>query len=272
MSELPYMPLFCKDLDSSTREMTNAQFGAYVRLLIYAWINSGIPNSYEACSRIAGGVPEDDWAVIRRRFVVLDEGTTEERLSHRRLESIRNEYAEKYRKRVDSAKKARESRQSKKRQTSEINSEINSELKAEVSEHSCLLLTTALKEITWKVDGGFSGIDSEMRASWAKALPLIDIQHTLGKAHMHLCADPEFAEKLQDESDLHRWLLDWLKHERPTKRPSEVREPPKSWLQDYKVAGYQRPKEKARSEARAGPVAGVCESVGVPSPDLKKAP
>jgi uncharacterized protein YdaU (DUF1376 family) len=84
------LPLFCDDLIASTVEMTPACFGAYVRLLCYAWTRGGIPDNEAACSRITGGMEPGDWAAIRSRLLVLDDG----RLSHQRLELERLAVAE----------------------------------------------------------------------------------------------------------------------------------------------------------------------------------
>lgn len=84
------LPLFCDDLIASTVDMTPACFGAYMRLLCYAWTRGGIPDNEAACSRITGGMESGDWAAIRSRLLVLDDG----RLSHQRLELERVAVAE----------------------------------------------------------------------------------------------------------------------------------------------------------------------------------
>lgn len=80
------LPLFCDDLIASCVDMTPARFGAYMRLLCYAWSRGGLPNDEQACGRIAGGFAKGDWKAIRQRLVLLDEGKGTERLSHQRLE------------------------------------------------------------------------------------------------------------------------------------------------------------------------------------------
>jgi uncharacterized protein YdaU (DUF1376 family) len=86
---LPWMPLYVNDLMLSTAGMTNACFGAYMRLLCYAWAGA-LPNDYDLCARIAHGMTKADWAVIRKRLeLVRDEATGEERLVHPRMESER---------------------------------------------------------------------------------------------------------------------------------------------------------------------------------------
>jgi uncharacterized protein YdaU (DUF1376 family) len=80
------LPLFCDDLIASCVEMSPACFGAYMRLLCYAWTRGGIPDDYSVCSRITGGFSESDWNTIRERLVPTgDTG----KLSHPRLEAER---------------------------------------------------------------------------------------------------------------------------------------------------------------------------------------
>jgi len=76
------LPLFCDDLIASCVEMTPACFGAYMRLLCYAWTRGGIPDDESACARITGGMVPSDWPAIRSRLIVLADG----RLTHQRLE------------------------------------------------------------------------------------------------------------------------------------------------------------------------------------------
>ena len=88
------LPLFCDDLIASCVDMTPARFGAYMRLLCYAWTRGGLPSDETACGRIAGGFESGDWESIRARLVLLDQGTPDERLSHQRLELERQAVAE----------------------------------------------------------------------------------------------------------------------------------------------------------------------------------
>jgi hypothetical protein len=92
------LPLWCDDLIASCVDMTPACFGAYMRLLCYAWTRGGIPDDEAACSRIAGGLEEGDWATIRGRLVPIANGSqcdrsaiadgsqSDVRLTHPRLE------------------------------------------------------------------------------------------------------------------------------------------------------------------------------------------
>jgi uncharacterized protein YdaU (DUF1376 family) len=107
---IPVLGVFVADIVSSCVDMTNAQFGAYHRLLYYAWEHGGLPNDVETCCRIGGGMDQSDWQAVRRRLVVLEQGTPDERLSHPRLERERKYAIEQSEKRKEAAKKAAEAR------------------------------------------------------------------------------------------------------------------------------------------------------------------
>jgi uncharacterized protein YdaU (DUF1376 family) len=95
------LPLWCDDLIASCVDMTPACFGAYMRLLCYAWTRGGIPDDQAACHRIAGGMEPGDWETIRSRLTVMDDG----RLTHERLELERIAVAEIREKRSEAGRK-----------------------------------------------------------------------------------------------------------------------------------------------------------------------
>ena len=95
------LPLFCDDLIASCVDMTPACFGAYMRLLCYAWTRGGVPDDEASCARITGGMEPGDWAAIRARLVALDDG----RLTHQRLELERVAVAEIREKRSDAGRR-----------------------------------------------------------------------------------------------------------------------------------------------------------------------
>jgi len=95
------LPLFCDDLIASCVDMTPACFGAYMRVLCYAWTRGGVPDDEDACCRITGGMEAGDWAVIRGRLIALGDG----RLSHQRLELERQAVAELKAKKAEAGRK-----------------------------------------------------------------------------------------------------------------------------------------------------------------------
>lgn len=95
------LPLWCDDLIASCVDMTPACFGAYMRLLCYAWTRGGVPDNEAACSRIAGGLDEGDWEAIRSRLTETEDG----RLTHHRLELERVAVEELREKRAEAGRK-----------------------------------------------------------------------------------------------------------------------------------------------------------------------
>jgi len=116
------LPLFCDDLIASCVDMTPACFGAYMRLLCYAWTRGGIPDDEVACGRIAGGLEPGDWAAIRTRLVPIASGShcdrtaiangsqPEVRLTHPRLELERHAVEAHKQKKSDAGKKGNSAR------------------------------------------------------------------------------------------------------------------------------------------------------------------
>lgn len=245
---LDYMPLFVADLTLSTAEMTQDQFGAYVRLLCYAWQHGGLPNDMDACGRICGGMSAENWRVIRKRLIVLDSDTSEERLSHRRLEEVRSAVRTTYDKRCQAAAKARQARGKRGAPSSSTNVEINSNTNVEINSSikGKAPSTSTSSSISFSSKTGFVGITDTLRAQWRESLPLIDLDHALGKARMFLLAHPERVQELEESGELLSWLTYWLIHEHPHRKPEERKPPPKSWLADYQVAEYRTPKAAAR--------------------------
>ena len=100
-------------------------------------------------------------------------------------------------------------------------------------------------------------------------MPLIDLDHALGKAHLHLCALPEKLAEIEGSGDLERWLTHWLVRESPHRKPPDEKPVAKSWLQDYEVAEYRRPKEKVLQEGIAALVAADKGRKAVETPQNK---
>ena len=243
---LQYMPFYTRDWIASTASFTPAQKGAYITLLAVAWTEGGVPNSYEACARIAGGITEEDWAVIRKRLVVLDAGTSDERLSHPRLEKERRAAAGKYESKCRAVAKARESRKAKTVDSSVSNSVVNIDdntdnnidnntvvniennaqpkpkpepepepdsLKRNYESPNgdsrrCSSTTRPppVYHITWSASSGFEGITDEDRERWKAAFPSVDTEGLLPRIHDYLLSHPS----KQKKRNWPRFLYDWF--------------------------------------------------------------
>lgn len=71
MAKDPVLPLYYNDIDSATRDWTDEEFGAYLRLLIYQWRQGGLPNDYQRLTRIATSLPTT-WSLLKSKFPESD--------------------------------------------------------------------------------------------------------------------------------------------------------------------------------------------------------
>lgn len=273
-----WMPVYTRDLISSTADMTPAQLGAYMRLLCYAWDNDGCPNDMEACLRIAGGISPGDWKVIRRRLIVLDEGTSEERLSQKRLEEERAVCANRYAKKVAAMQKARAANPNNGTMNRTDHCTDHSTDHCHQSQSQSHSLTrednsptvnlgatrkprrSRTYRIGWAEQGGFTGISDEDRAAWATAYPGVNLVAELAKAHVYLRENPAKQGKRNWGAFLARWFA--RVQDKGGSQPSKPKA--ESWLDQYQPAPYRTPKQlAAHSEALASRQPPVQRSGGV---------
>lgn len=229
MAKFCWMPLYTSDLVSSCVDMTPAQFGAYVRLLCYAWDNGGLPNDASACGRIAGGIDQADWKAIRRRLEVLDQGTDRERLSHLRLEMEREKQALLHDSRSEAGRRAAQKRwqtqcdRNANALTKPCHLEPEPEPKIEIDTDTEEKPPAAQGDATsdppkrrkrsqpaspvsWSADAGWAGITDADRRGWAQAFPGAVLEQELAKAAEWLKANPTKAGKRNWRAFLVRWL------------------------------------------------------------------
>jgi len=79
------MPLYFKDLNETTKDWFDEEFGAYVRLLIHQWSQGVVPEEMKRLVKIAESA-EKNWHVIGKKFSKTKNG-----LQNKRLEEIRAE-------------------------------------------------------------------------------------------------------------------------------------------------------------------------------------
>ncbi len=259
-----WMPLYTRDLIASTTDMTGAQLGAYIRIICYAWDNGGCPNDMEACCRIAGGMSPSDWKVIRRRLVVLDEGTSEERLSQARLEEERAKCLAKYNAKVESLRKARNSNPNNGTVVSTDHSTVNSpdhstdhSHQSQSQSHNLTVIendspTENLRatpqkrrrtyRIGWSLSAGFTGICDDDLKTWGSAYPGVNLSGEIAKANVYLRENPAKAGKRNWGAFLTRWF--GRVQDKGGNAPSKPA-PPKRWLDDYQPGEYQTPRQRA---------------------------
>lgn len=224
-----WMPLYPADVLASCSDMSPAQFGAYMRLLCYAWQSGGVPNDMEAACRIAGGCTPADWAVVRKRLVVLDEGTSAERLSQPRLEAERAKAEGLREKRQAALEKARQKRAD---EGPHVSPHMDPHMSPHVGPHpaipspspspspspvfknespSEILGATRQKprrtyRITWTAESGFQGVTDADLARWKTAYPGVNLTQETARAHAWLVDNPSKGGKRNWAAFLNRWF------------------------------------------------------------------
>lgn len=220
-----WMPLYTADVLASCADMSPSQFGAYMRLLCYAWQSGGLPNDMEACCRIAGGCTPGDWSAVRKRLVVLDAGTSDERLSHPRLEAERAKAASLHQKRIDAMTKARAANPKNRDQSIDqssdqsIDQSIDTQpqpqpqppLPSRNESPSEILGATRQKprrtyRISWTADAGFQGVTDEDLTRWKGAYPGVNLTQETARAHAWLVDNPSKGGKRNWAAFLNRWF------------------------------------------------------------------
>jgi uncharacterized protein YdaU (DUF1376 family) len=99
--DLDWFPFFLRDFDEGTKEMTNEEVGAYLRLLYYHFHEGSIPAERERAARITGERFSDDtWATLQRKFLPHD-SVPADRLLNLRMRDTRLEAEERFRRRQD---------------------------------------------------------------------------------------------------------------------------------------------------------------------------
>lgn len=282
------MPVYVSNLIASTVDMTPSQFGCYMRLLCYAWEQCGVPNDFDSCCRIAGGMDAKDWAVIRKRFEVIELPDGQVVLSHPRLEAERAKCQQKYDSKCAAAAKARASRSVPNPVINPDNSPVSNpdnnhvirlqpELEPEpepiqddsssssASPQTQKNLRATRKarrsyRIGWALDGGFTGITDEDRKVWGDAYPGVNLTAELAKAHVYLRENPTKAGKRNWGAFLARWFA---RVQDKGGSPSHSKPAPERWADKFQEAPYRTPKELARLKAPGGPQKPAQRSGGV---------
>ena len=291
MATKPWMPVYTRDILASCADMSAAQFGGYMRLLLFAWDSGGLPNDMEACCRIAGGLSPTDWQAVRKRLVVLDAGTSEERLSHPRLEAERAKASDLHQKRCDAMSRAR--RSNPKNQDQLIDQSIDQSSDQSIDQFSDtqpqpqpqphsknetpngVSRSVSAKprrtyRIHWDCETGFQGVGDADLARWKDAYPGVDLQAEIRVAHAWLVDNPTKAGKRNWGAFLNRWFA---RKQEKGGSPSQPAAPQKSFRPDAglamtasEYAEWRRNKDReeflrAKARKRGGGVSPIGEAI-----------
>lgn len=92
MAVNPIFPLYYNDIDRSTRDWTDEEFGCYMRLLMHQWDKGEIPKDPQRLSRIVTSLGSS-WVTVGLKFVETGTGLQNEKLEEIRAE--RNSFLKK---------------------------------------------------------------------------------------------------------------------------------------------------------------------------------
>jgi uncharacterized protein YdaU (DUF1376 family) len=97
--DLDWFPFFLRDFDEGTREMTNEEVGAYLRLLYYQFHNGSIPADQARAGYITGERLTDAvWATLTKKF--LPNGMAD-RLVNEKMREVRADAEERFKRRSE---------------------------------------------------------------------------------------------------------------------------------------------------------------------------
>lgn len=99
MAANPIFPLYYNDIDRSTRDWTDEEFGCYMRLLMHQWAQGHIPKETQRLARIAPSVTQN-WPLLKPKFAETETG-----LQNLRLEEIREGRLSFLKKQADNGKR-----------------------------------------------------------------------------------------------------------------------------------------------------------------------
>jgi uncharacterized protein YdaU (DUF1376 family) len=89
MADLDWFPFWLRDFDEGTREMTNEEVGAYLRLLYYQFHSGSIPADRERAAHVTGERFSDGtWQLLQKKFVA-DPSVPADRLVNLRMREVR---------------------------------------------------------------------------------------------------------------------------------------------------------------------------------------
>jgi uncharacterized protein YdaU (DUF1376 family) len=230
----PYVRIWVSDIVQSCQDMSTAQFGAHVRMLLHAWDRGYCPSDMTRLMRIVGDIGKPALEEVLERWVLSEvEGVAGKVYMNRRLEQERQVMIDQAASRSAAAQKANAIRWGS--QTDPIRIANGSQTDPTLDtilhtpdtntpdsrdqtlhSHSSDMRSAQSKRrrrpddpLSWNVDEGWVGITDADRADWAEAFPAVDIDAKLKGLTLWLKANPKKAKK----SRWRAWLLGRLRDE-----------------------------------------------------------
>ena len=230
----PYVRIWVSDIVQSCQDMSTAQFGAHVRMLLHAWDRGYCPSDMTRLMRIVGDISRSSLEEVLERWVLTEvEGVAGKVYMNRRLEQERQVMIDQASARSAAAQKANAIRWGSQTDPIRITSGSQTDPTLDTilhtpdtstpdsrdqthHSHSSDMRSAQSKRrrkpddpLSWNVDQGWVGITDADRADWAEAFPAVDIDAKLKGLTLWLKAWPKKAKK----SRWRAWLLGRLREE-----------------------------------------------------------
>jgi len=234
MNKPPAFQLYASDFDMDTATWNNEEVGIYLRLLLYQWVNGGIPNDLEKMSRIVRCSAKKfigKWENVSPKFVQNGGGF----LVNKRMEEVRKEQEEWRNKQIESGRLGGLRTQEKKRlEPSEPSSDPTPKPSSEnqalqsSSSSSSLKNKKNITTIAEYDELAKSSIASSLKQNfdmWLRAFPAIDLETESTRALTWLLANPK-----NKKTNFTRFLRNWMSRAQE-KAPRALQSGPKSMKQ-----------------------------------------
>lgn len=197
----PWFPFNVSQIESATRHLTAAQYGAFVRLMAYQWEHQSIPDAPSMMARIAGVYPPQwgrTWAALKPLFTTSKDGhgVLHDPLHVEYLKSVEISNKRKEAGSANANTRARglntsQSEVSKKEPLPAYESEPGSNL---ISLPPTASPTAGQRkgpasEFDWESSDGRIFISAEQITTWGQKYPLLDIRAQLRHAKRNWLSD-----------------------------------------------------------------------------------
>lgn len=228
----PYLRVWVADIVQSCQDMTTAQFGAHVRMILHAWDRGYCPSEPAKLLRIVGDIDPAQMADVVERWSLVElEGVPGKVYVNRRLEKEREYVQAKSRVRSDAARKANEVRWGSRNgsQTDPVGI-ANGSQKDPIPESIIQKVITATNDnesgfsaeprkrssarrkdpIRHSVEEGWTGITDDDIAAWTEAYPNANVRACIAASHQWIVANPGRGPR----AAYRRFLTGWMGRER----------------------------------------------------------
>lgn len=215
----PYMRLWIDDIRGSCADMSAAQFGAHMRLLMHAWERGSIPTDQRRIMRIVGEIETNELPAVLERWQDTGQGT----YVNPRQERERQRLTKHTSTRADAGRRGANERWNGKPIANGIANGWQTDSKEDGKNmafpysHIPILPNTqnptipvcddarSAPRVDWSKADGFTGITDDERTEWSEVYG-VDVDLELRAAHQWLVSNPARARKRNWRKFLTNWL------------------------------------------------------------------